>query len=129
MHCSSVQLSVVGILRRVSAHGEMSRTDKRVCSWKDKKIPWLAMSLDKTNTFRTLTSYTLPPIQKLARANNFLFSLVSTVVGAEEAKSRTVNIRNRDDQATQAKGELIPLQEALDHMVKLKDERRLINKF
>ncbi|KAG5963281.1 threonyl-tRNA synthetase [Claviceps arundinis] len=55
---------------------------------------------------------------------NFIF-----VVGAEEAKSRTVNIRNRDDQSTQNKGELIPLTEALDHMMKLKEERRLANKF
>ncbi|KAK2589717.1 threonyl-tRNA synthetase [Conoideocrella luteorostrata] len=55
---------------------------------------------------------------------NFIF-----VVGAEEEKSRTVNIRNRDDQATQNKGELIPLTEALDHMIKLKDERRRLNKF
>lgn len=51
------------------------------------------------------------------------------VVGAEEEKSRTVNIRNRDDQSTQNKGELIPLCEALDHMIKLKDERRISNKF
>lgn len=51
------------------------------------------------------------------------------VVGAEEAKSRTVNIRNRDDQSTQSKGELIPLQEALDHLLKLKVERRLENMF
>ena len=49
------------------------------------------------------------------------------VVGAEEQKSRTVNIRNRDDQATQSKGELIPVQEALDKMVKLKEERRRVN--
>ncbi|KAJ2975904.1 hypothetical protein NQ176_g5252 [Zarea fungicola] len=55
---------------------------------------------------------------------NFIF-----VVGAEEQKSRTVNIRNRDDQATQSKGELIPLQEALDQMIKLKEERRRVNKF
>ncbi|QUC18241.1 uncharacterized protein UV8b_02482 [Ustilaginoidea virens] len=53
---------------------------------------------------------------------NFIF-----VVGAEEEKSRTVNIRNRDDQSTQSKGELIPLAEALDHMAKLKAERRLLN--
>lgn len=57
-----------------------------------------------------------------------IFTL-TTVVGAEEAKSRTVNIRNRDDQSTQNKGELIPLTEALDHMMKLKEERRLANKF
>lgn len=51
------------------------------------------------------------------------------VVGAEEAKSRTVNIRNRDDQATQTKGELIPLQDALEAAMKLKAERRRVNKF
>lgn len=51
------------------------------------------------------------------------------MVGAEEAKSRTVNIRNRDDQSTQNKGELIPLADALQHMTKLKEERRLSNKF
>ncbi|PFH62557.1 hypothetical protein XA68_13139 [Ophiocordyceps unilateralis] len=55
---------------------------------------------------------------------NFIF-----VVGAEEAKSRTVNIRNRDDQSTQKHGELIPLQEALSHLEKLKSERRLENKW
>ncbi|KAJ4196506.1 Threonine--tRNA ligase [Fusarium falciforme] len=54
---------------------------------------------------------------------NFIF-----VVGAEEAKSRTVNIRNRDDQATQTKGELVPIDEALESLVKLKVERRLENK-
>lgn len=53
----------------------------------------------------------------------------NAVVGAQEAESRTVNIRNRDDQSTQSKGELVPLQEALDHLIKLKAERRLENKF
>ncbi|KAF4587665.1 Threonine--tRNA ligase, cytoplasmic [Ophiocordyceps camponoti-floridani] len=55
---------------------------------------------------------------------NFIF-----VVGAEEAKSRTVNIRNRDDQSTQKHGELIPLQEALSQLQKLRSERRLENKW
>ncbi|ODA76550.1 hypothetical protein RJ55_07820 [Drechmeria coniospora] len=55
---------------------------------------------------------------------NFIF-----VVGAQEAESRTVNIRNRDDQSTQSKGDLIPVQEALDHLIRLKTERRLENKF
>ncbi|KAM3444526.1 hypothetical protein NHJ13734_001340 [Beauveria thailandica] len=55
---------------------------------------------------------------------NFIF-----VVGAEEEKSRTVNIRNRDDQATQSKGELVPLQQALDQLIKLKEERRRVSKF
>ncbi|KJZ76568.1 Threonine--tRNA ligase [Hirsutella minnesotensis 3608] len=54
---------------------------------------------------------------------NFIF-----VVGAQEAESRTVNIRNRDDQSTQSKGELIPVQEALSQMLKLKAERRIENK-
>lgn len=49
------------------------------------------------------------------------------VVGAEEEKSRTVNIRNRDNQATQTKGDLIPVQEALKKLLKLKEERRRVN--
>ncbi|KAH7133527.1 hypothetical protein EDB81DRAFT_658604 [Dactylonectria macrodidyma] len=54
---------------------------------------------------------------------NFIF-----VVGAEEAASRTLNIRNRDDQATQSKGELVPVEEALEKLSKLKAERGLVNK-
>ncbi|KAF3077461.1 Threonine--tRNA ligase, cytoplasmic [Trichoderma lentiforme] len=54
---------------------------------------------------------------------NFIF-----VVGAEEASSRTVNIRNRDDQSTQNKGALIPVDEALEKLLALKGERRLVNK-
>ncbi|ETI29555.1 threonine-tRNA ligase [Cladophialophora carrionii CBS 160.54] len=54
---------------------------------------------------------------------NFIF-----VVGAKEQETRTVNIRNRDDQATQKMGELIPLEKALDRLTKLRDERRLENK-
>lgn len=54
---------------------------------------------------------------------NFIF-----VVGAEERNSKTVNIRNRDDQATQQRGEIVPLDEALKKLVTLKDERRLENK-
>lgn len=50
-----------------------------------------------------------------------------SVVGAQEMESRTVNIRNRDDKATQAKGDLIPLDEAIEKLVKLRDERRLVN--
>jgi threonyl-tRNA synthetase len=54
---------------------------------------------------------------------NFIF-----VVGAEERDSKTVNIRNRDDQATQQRGEIVPLDEALVKLEKLRDERRLENK-
>ena len=49
------------------------------------------------------------------------------VVGAEEQKTRTVNIRNRDDPATQKHGALIPLQDALQKLIQLRDERRLKN--
>ena len=49
------------------------------------------------------------------------------VVGAQEKASRSVNIRNRDDQETQAKGELVPLDEAIGKLKALKKERRLIN--
>jgi len=54
---------------------------------------------------------------------NFIF-----VVGAEEQTSRTVNIRNRDDQSTQSKGDLVPLDQALEKLVKLRDDRQLENK-
>ncbi|KAL9127184.1 MAG: hypothetical protein Q9217_003892 [Psora testacea] len=53
---------------------------------------------------------------------NFIF-----VVGAQEKDSRSVNIRNRDDKATQAKGELIALDDAIRKLKALKKERRLIN--
>jgi threonyl-tRNA synthetase len=49
------------------------------------------------------------------------------VVGAEEQKSRTVNIRNRDDPSTQKQGALVPLDEALRKLKELRDERRLRN--
>lgn len=51
---------------------------------------------------------------------NFIF-----VVGAQEKESRTVNIRNRDDPATQKMGELIPVDKAMELLTKLRDERRL----
>ena len=49
------------------------------------------------------------------------------VVGAEEKNNRAVNIRNRDDQATQIKGELMPLEEAVERLVKLKTSRNIVN--
>lgn len=51
---------------------------------------------------------------------NFIF-----VVGAKEKESRSVNIRNRDKPETQKMGELIPVDEALQKMAALRDERRL----
>lgn len=50
------------------------------------------------------------------------------MVGAKEQETRTVNIRNRDDPATQKLGELIPLQSALERLIELRDERRLENR-
>jgi threonyl-tRNA synthetase len=38
-----------------------------------------------------------------------------------------VNIRNRDDPSTQSKGDLVPLDEAIQKLVALRDERRLDN--
>ncbi len=55
--------------------------------------------------------------------------LVFLVVGAEEQRSRTVNIRNRDDVSTYEKGEQVPLDVALEGLRRLKDERRLENRF
>lgn len=48
-------------------------------------------------------------------------------MGAQERETRTVNIRNRDDPNTQTKGELIPVQEALEKLCKLRDERRAVS--
>ena len=53
---------------------------------------------------------------------NFIF-----VVGAQERDSRSVNIRNRDFPETQKMGELVPLQEAIERLKALRDERRLIS--
>ncbi|PYI00471.1 putative threonyl-tRNA synthetase [Aspergillus sclerotiicarbonarius CBS 121057] len=53
---------------------------------------------------------------------NFIF-----VVGAQEKESRTVNIRNRDDPATQKMGVMVPLEEAREKLRSLRKERRLVN--
>jgi threonyl-tRNA synthetase len=53
--------------------------------------------------------------------------LFSAVVGAQEQESRTVNIRNRDDQSTQSKGELVPLDEAIKKLGALRDSRAIQN--
>ena len=49
------------------------------------------------------------------------------MVGAEEMDSRTVNVRNRDDQSKQSKGELIPLDEMLEKLMQLKLKKSLSN--
>ena len=52
---------------------------------------------------------------------------IKPVVGAEEQKSRTLNIRNRDDPTTQKQGALVPLDEALAKLKHLRDSRGLVN--
>jgi threonyl-tRNA synthetase len=47
------------------------------------------------------------------------------VVGAQEKDSRSVNIRNRDIPETQKMGELVPVDQAIELMKSLRDERRL----
>lgn len=54
---------------------------------------------------------------------NFIF-----VLGHEEESSRSVNIRNRDDQDSQKRGEVIKLDEALQKLKALRDSRQLENK-
>ncbi|KAF4556344.1 Threonine--tRNA ligase-like protein [Elsinoe fawcettii] len=51
---------------------------------------------------------------------NFIF-----VLGAKEAETRTVNIRNRDLPETQKMGDLIPLQDAVEKLKVLRDSRQL----
>ncbi|KAI5793854.1 hypothetical protein DFH27DRAFT_628199 [Peziza echinospora] len=53
---------------------------------------------------------------------NFIF-----VVGAEERDNRAVNVRNRDDKATQTKGELMPLPDVISKLIELKKSRKLVN--
>lgn len=64
--------------------------------------------------------------KKIRTAQLALYNFI-IVVGAEEQKARAVNWRNRDDQASQQRGEIVPLDEAVEKLVKLRDERRLEN--
>ncbi|TFK17681.1 threonyl-tRNA synthetase [Coprinopsis marcescibilis] len=50
------------------------------------------------------------------------------VVGQEELDARAVNIRNRDDVGTKAKGEMKPLEEVVQKLLELKKGRSLENK-
>ncbi|KDQ50940.1 hypothetical protein JAAARDRAFT_41579 [Jaapia argillacea MUCL 33604] len=51
------------------------------------------------------------------------------VVGQEEVDSGSVNVRNRDDVGSKARGETMPLDEVTQKLVALKATRRLENKF
>lgn len=50
------------------------------------------------------------------------------VVGQEELDARSVNVRNRDDVGTKAKGEMVPLDLIVEKLVALKKSRSLDNK-
>jgi threonyl-tRNA synthetase len=52
---------------------------------------------------------------------NFLF-----VVGAQEIETRTVNVWNRDDPATHAKGALVPLDTAVEKLIQLRESRAIV---
>ncbi|KAI9312825.1 hypothetical protein BX666DRAFT_1865229 [Dichotomocladium elegans] len=54
---------------------------------------------------------------------NFIF-----VVGAEEESTNSVNVRNRDDVGTKAKGKTVPLDEVLKSVMNLKETKSLENK-
>jgi len=51
---------------------------------------------------------------------NYIF-----VVGAEEKENRAVNIRDRDDQSSQQRGETVSLEQALERMEELRKSRKL----
>lgn len=51
------------------------------------------------------------------------------VVGAEEMNGRQVNVRNRDDPATQDRGQPISLDVAIEKLTKLRDQRGTYNPF
>ena len=51
-----------------------------------------------------------------------------TVVGQEELDSQSVNVRNRDDVGTKAKGQVTSLEEVAQKLAALKANRSLANK-
>ncbi|KAF4633347.1 hypothetical protein G7Y89_g4771 [Cudoniella acicularis] len=54
---------------------------------------------------------------------NFIF-----VVGDQEMRGREVNVRNRDDSSTQDRGKPVPLQEAIEKLTALRNERSCGNR-
>jgi threonyl-tRNA synthetase len=55
---------------------------------------------------------------------NFAF-----VVGTEEKEGRKVNVRYRDDQSTQNRATPVPLEEAIEKLLKLREDRGMYNPF
>ncbi|KAJ5606392.1 threonyl-tRNA synthetase [Penicillium lagena] len=79
---------------------------------------------DKLNVDIDISGNTLPKKIRNGQLSyyNFIF-----VVGAQEKESRSVNVRNRDDQNTQSKGIMVPLDEVRAKLRALRKERRLEN--
>lgn len=50
-----------------------------------------------------------------------------TVVGQDELDTKSVNLRNRDDAGTKARGEVLPLEEVITKLAALKSSKRLEN--
>ena len=65
--------------------------------------------------------------KKIRTAQLSLYNFI-IVVGAEERENRAANIRNRDDQESQKRGEVIPLDDVVKKLVQLRNERSLENK-
>jgi threonyl-tRNA synthetase len=57
------------------------------------------------------------------------YIIICSVVGQEELEARSVNVRNRDDVGTKAKTQMVPLDEIVEKLLKLKNSRSLHNKF
>ncbi|KAL4921645.1 hypothetical protein BDW62DRAFT_174139 [Aspergillus aurantiobrunneus] len=66
-------------------------------------------------------------LQKKIRSGQLAQYNFILVVGAEEKESNSVNIRNRDDTASQSRGVVIPLDEVREKFRILRKERRLAN--
>ncbi|KAK2770849.1 threonyl-trna synthetase [Colletotrichum kahawae] len=73
-----------------------------------------------------LTGNTLPKKIRSAQLSqyNFIF-----VVGDEEMKGRQVNVRYRDDTSSQDRGKPVSLDEAIEKLKKLREERGTYNPF
>ena len=65
----------------------------------------------------------------LSRTNGIAYLSFCIVVGGEEESTQSVNVRNRDDVGTKAKGKTIPLDDVLASVIHLKDSKSLENKF
>lgn len=79
---------------------------------------------DKMNVFCDTSANTLQKKVRNAQLAQYNFLII---VGAQERDSRSVNIRNRDDPATQNKGVMVPIDEAREKFKSLRKERRLEN--